>query len=192
LTLLIPAGFGQAVASFDFIGGQSNPLNMVFGYQNTNAQSPAAAAATIGGQIGTAFAGVVFTNQVTFLSLSVIQNPGQQTGLAVFSTPGGSAGLCAPPNTAYLVHKVSTLGGRPGRGRMYWPSVDTGDVNEAGVVNGPSLVVLQSAMTVLFQQLAVLFLPMVILHTSPAIPPTVISGLVADPVVATQRRRLRS
>jgi len=192
MTLQIPDGFGQAVATFSFTGGQSNPLAMVFGYSNTTAQTAANAADDIFGRVATAFGGVVFTDQVILQSIAVLQNPGSETGLFVGTAPGGSAGLSAPPSVCALVHKTTTLGGRVGRGRMYWPSVDTGDINEAGVWNGASLDVLQTAMDALRTGLITDAFAMHLLHNSLVIPPTPVSALVADPVVATQRRRLRS
>jgi hypothetical protein len=192
MTLQIPNGFGQAVAQFGFTLGQSNPMAMVFGYSNLGSADGPTNATSIGDRIDAIFGGTGFTDQVIFQQLSVLQNPGSETGLATYSTPGGNNSPSFPPNTCLLVHKTSSTGGRQGRGRMYWPSLATADANEAGVINPASLPGFQTLMTGLITQLGLDLTPMVILHTSVATSPSLVTALVVDPIAATQRRRMRS
>jgi len=192
MALEIPSGFGQAVAQFGFTLGQSNPLAMVFGYENPNASSAATQAQSIGDEVASVFGTSIFTDQVIFQQLSVIQNPGQQTGLAVYNQAGGNGSPSTPPNTCLLVHKTTTLGGRQGRGRMYWPSLSTADINEAGVINPASLASFTTNMNNFLLGLTAAFAPMYLLHTSPVLAPTQVTALVVDPIAATQRRRMRS
>jgi hypothetical protein len=103
-----------------------------------------------------------------------------------------------PQNSALLVQKRSALIGRRHRGRLYIPGVNEVEVAPNGVVS-PALLAaynsaLQSWLTAIRNITEVL--DMFILHTqaplAPAPPePTRVSTLVADDVIATQRRRLR-
>lgn len=192
MTLQIPAGFGQAVCQFGFTLGQSNPLAMVFGYENISEVSGADAALQIGQEMGAAFGSTAFTDQVIFQQCSVIQNPGSETGLSVFNVAGGNNANSTPPNTCLLGHKITGLGGRQGRGRMYWPSLSVGDVNEAGVINPASLPGFSSTLSNFLLGLTAANVPMFLLHTNPAISPSQVTALVPDPIAATQRRRMRS
>jgi hypothetical protein len=105
-----------------------------------------------------------------------------------------------PPNVATLVKKRSSTGGRRGRGRTYIPWVtQEAAVDDVGRIDSTSLGVRQADAT---DWLTTLIsgggvdpsTPMVILHdssgagTEPA--PSVVTALVVDAVVATQRRRL--
>jgi len=192
MTLQIPSGFGQAVAQFGFTLGQSNPMAMVFGYENINDSGADTASSAIGDEVASAFGTTRFTDQVIFQQLSVIQNPGQQTGLAVYNQAGGNNGASTPPNTCLLAHKITTLGGRAGRGRMYWPSLGVGDINEAGVINGVSLASFNVGFSDFLLGMTASFFPMVLLHTDPVLAPTQVIALTCDPIAATQRRRMRS
>jgi hypothetical protein len=117
----------------------------------------------------------------------------------------GACGLAMtaalPPNCAILVHKRTSRGGRRGRGRMYLPWATLGtDVTEGGVISGPKIALVQAAVTVWLSSIGSGAGPVVLLHrpSSPDIqgPPTtpgspnVVTSMVVDPLIATQRRRL--
>jgi hypothetical protein len=119
------------------------------------------------------------------------------SGVYSLTVQGGAAGSIVPQNTAYLVHKRSGTGGRGGRGRMYLPGVGESVVDNTGNVSAGKLNGLQTALNLFIVELAdgPDIEDMVILHNSPGAyalaAPTRVTSLVIDPVVATQRRRLR-
>ncbi len=106
-----------------------------------------------------------------------------------------------PQNTATLVHKRSGTGGARGRGRLYVPGVPEGEVSPTGLMNQTWVNFLQGSFTAWLNELANIVpgaaTGMVILHQAggvvpPSFPgPSLVTSLVIDPIVATQRRRLR-
>jgi hypothetical protein len=112
---------------------------------------------------------------------------------------GTSSGAHLPQNCALLVTKITPLGGRRGKGRMFLPGVLVDSaVNEVGVIQTDVLVALQSDCDVLYNGLGDELqggpLPMVLLHNdglTEAPGPTVITGLQAKGTISTQRGRLR-
>lgn len=105
-----------------------------------------------------------------------------------------------PPNVALLVHKRTARGGRRGRGRFYIPfAVNTAAITEDGRIAPAEVTTLQTAMDTFLTQINTTVGPMVVLHrtsapgvdhpTNPG-PPSTVTGLAVDNLVATQRRRL--
>lgn len=111
-----------------------------------------------------------------------------------YVTPG-SGGLYAssssvPPNVAVLVRKVTALGGRRGRGRMYVPGIPEGSVSAGGLIGSSVIGDWQSALDSFLSALVADNTPPVLLH-SDATAPTEITDFAVQAFVATQRRRLR-
>ena len=106
---------------------------------------------------------------------------------------GSGGGASASPNVAWLVHKVTALGGRAGRGRMYWPGVQESEVDPSGTLSSAFVTGAQTAMDGFLADLGTALLIPVVLHseTSPLSAPTTITELTVDGVAATQRRRMR-
>src|SRR6185503_11782061 len=121
-------------------------------------------------------------------------------GVLTGTTVGGVSKTTLPPNCAMLVHKLTGRGGRRGRGRMFIPwCVDEGVCDEAGIITPAAVTPIQSALTAFRVALNSGGNPMVILHepsqpgvAHPSTPgaPNVVTALVADPLISTQRRRL--
>lgn len=117
--------------------------------------------------------------------------------------PGTNAAPPMPQNCAILVRKNTGLGGRRNRGRVYIPSSsDESVVSATGTITAAQVTAMQSAVDSWLTNLETSTgagdpaVPMVILHratvlepTPPA--PTPVISLTVDPVIATQRRRLR-
>lgn len=135
---------------------------------------------------------------------SVILRVGQDGGdpLSVYyavGTTGEGTTAKLPQNCACLVRKNTTRGGRTGKGRMYVPNIlSESEVDSVGVISGSFLSGLQSAFTDFLGDLVLgdplPETPMVLLHTFGApggTTPTPVTSLTVDPVIATQRRRLR-
>lgn len=106
---------------------------------------------------------------------------------------GGAVGLALVPNTAVLVTKNTTSGGRRNRGRAYippvWPPENHVDAN--GIIDNGELATLQSQYDAAFAALATDSVTPVLFHSAAPFTPTVIVGFTVQSLVATQRRRLR-
>lgn len=121
-------------------------------------------------------------------------------GIAGTAVLGTESMTSLPSNIAVLVHKRTTRGGRRGRGRFYLPwSLGTTDFGEDNTINTADRTRLQTALDTWFSAVNTGVGPLVVLHrpsapevdvpTTPG-PPSVITALAVDPVVATQRRRI--
>lgn len=110
---------------------------------------------------------------------------------ASVSGSAGTGGVAS--NVAFLVHKVTTLGGRAGRGRFYLPGPREANVSESGAIDTGTVTGLQTALGAFLTQMVADGDGPVLLHgeTSPLSVPTPITDFVIDARVATQRRRLR-
>lgn len=107
---------------------------------------------------------------------------------------GTGGGTHMPPNVALLVRKTSQLRGRRNRGRMYLPMIlGDGEVDDLGNITAGRVSSLQTAFDNVLLDLDGRSPDsnMVILHSSAPTTPTTVFTLVVDPLVATQRRRLR-
>lgn len=113
---------------------------------------------------------------------------------------GTESGAMAPPNCALLVRKSTSTGGRRGRGRCYipWVLLDAA-VDDVGTIDGGSLATRQADADAWLTDLEVgttgtYATPMVVLHDSSGAgvepPPSVVTGVTCDALIATQRRRL--
>jgi hypothetical protein len=104
-----------------------------------------------------------------------------------------------PVNSAHLITKKTGIGGRRNQGRFYFPAVQELGVSDLGILDNGQL----SAINTAFGNfLAVLdssttFAGMYLLHSfppgssGPFLAPTRVTSLICQPVIATQRRRLR-
>jgi hypothetical protein len=106
---------------------------------------------------------------------------------------GAVTATVVPPNVALLVRKITDLGGRAGRGRLYLPGLDEDEVNGQGTISGGLASTAQGVFNALATALIGADLFPVVLHGegSPITTPTPITSLSVDSTVATQRRRLR-
>lgn len=98
-----------------------------------------------------------------------------------------------PPNVAYLVKKITGLGGRKGRGRMFLPGVARGGINSDGTLSTSNLADLNTRVEDFREAIRSItgVEETYLFHSSSLDDPTEITQLVVDPLVATQRRRLR-
>lgn len=133
-------------------------------------------------------------SNVTVLNAFVKFGP-DATGPSAFggSPFTGTAGTTtASPNVAYLIKKVTALGGRFNRGRLFMPGVMEANVGANGNIDSGTVTALTDGWNDLMTQLIAGDATPVILHGTAPLPiPTNITEFVCDPVAATQRRRLR-
>jgi hypothetical protein len=137
--------------------------------------------------------------QITQTEIKYRIGVGEELSVAIWVETQGMSdvSLAVPQNTSYLIQKRSGTAGRRNRGRLYLPGVAEGNVDHKGLLTSATVSTINTALSGWLAKFATTigFVDsMVILHSSgisatPA--PTVVNALVVDPVVATQRRRLR-
>ncbi len=188
---IIPVGYAQI--NFIFDGGPlPHEAEVTFGMSNTGGAAPL----TLGGYI----AGLwqthlrpVTSDAITLDRIKVKRGPNDTGAEATYAvaTSGTKGGAVVSPNVTYLVRKVSELGGKRNRGRLYYPCPTEAQVLEGGGLAAAAV----TAMTAAWQDfLAAINLGgenMAILHSSLPSAPTAISAMFCESQVATQRRRLR-
>jgi len=146
---------------------------------------------------------VMLTNLDNVLSSSYAVQP----GYVLFGNDGGDIRIdststeqqgdvgenALPNNCAVLVRKVTGEGGRRNRGRMFIPGISEEAVDATGAIAGTPLSNWNSAFDDIQTTLVGLATVdnLVLLHDSAPHTPTVITDLVVQPKIATQRRRLR-
>lgn len=111
--------------------------------------------------------------------------------------PGSDTHTSPPPNVSVLMNKRSALAGRQNRGKMSIPAgfIDETDIDEGGVIAGATQIALQAAALQSFNALVANNVPPYLLHSMPIsgiLPlPTAVTSFFINPLVGTQRKRLR-
>lgn len=107
--------------------------------------------------------------------------------------PGTQAADAVHPNTAMLVRKSTGAGGRTGSGRFFIPGIPENAIGDNGVLSAPFLLAAQTEMDAFHAALLAEGLIPALLHGagSPISAPLPITSFDVQPLVATQRRRLR-
>ncbi len=109
---------------------------------------------------------------------------------------GTNGGSLAPPNCAVLVKKLTATGGRRGRGRAYLPGISSvsGSLNSGGNFSEANAADVSAAMQAMADDMAsdttIGEAPWCVLHSDSSAP-SLITSLVCEPKLATQRRRMR-
>lgn len=192
--MIIPSGYAQANWKFT---GSALPFGaeITLGLNVSGAGSdPSAVASTcIIAWVDNIQA--VTPPSITLASCLVKYGP-NNTGAAAevaSGAAGAGSGTVQTPNTAYLIRKLTTAGGRAGRGRFFYPGVTEANVNDAGIIDSTPLGILQGVWDDFLADLTAADLFPVLLHSagSPISGPNTITALQVDNRVATQRRRLR-
>lgn len=116
-----------------------------------------------------------------------------QSGTFDLIEAGGGGTSDETPAGALLVQKLTTLGGRAGKGRMYVPGIDNGDTETGGGINPTSLANWQTAFDAFYDRFTATDWAPVVLHSvgSPISTPTPIVSFSVQGTMATQRQRLR-
>lgn len=114
------------------------------------------------------------------------------------NAPGTVSANPTTQNVAVIVTKLTGLGGRYNKGRMFWPSLSENGVDHVGVLlpgarDNIELAFADWMEALLDPALFCNLSNLVIFHDESlgAMEPTVITQLRVEPVVGTQRRRLR-
>lgn len=194
-----PEGFGIAKVLWSLTG---DPEQMIttFGFQDTPGLSPFLTASALDTIFNDNFVPGSLHSSFTYLGVEVQMGNEAGTGgpvgyspEAIPGTAGGSGPL--PQNCALMINKRTAVGGRIGRGRCYFPSgylLDSA-VSGTGVID-PTLVTSLTVISQAFRNdLEAATYQMVLLHVQdlPILPPFPVDLFVVDPIIATQRTRLR-
>lgn len=188
---VIPVGFAEVCARMS-LAGDAEEMCCIFGIDNEApfAQTNADEVSVITGT----FLRDVIGNDYTFngCTFTVGNDGGNIVWESVAGQGAGTTGAAqVPQNTATLFRKTSTTGGRKGRGRMYVPGVNELVVGSNGMLTTTYVAAANADAATFIISLAISNNPMVILHEDPLDAPSVVTNLICQPKVATQRRRLR-
>ncbi len=116
------------------------------------------------------------------------------------SQAGGNAPPTFPPNCAFLIKKSSTLAGRAGKGRWYFPGVREGSVDDVGTITGATVTSTTNLFTSYRDTIKAIagVADLVLVHNralgqadAEFWSPSPITNMICDPRIATQRQRLR-
>lgn len=194
MPIVIPAGFSQAAVEIT-IPGDAGPALLVFGYEQSPLSSPDDNAAAVGASITKANGlQTVMTSDCFISSVTVRQNDGDpflKTGFALVGVTGIQALPTSVIQVCALLKKGTGFAGRSQRGRMYIPGVPEAQVNAGGFYTSAYFTSLVNTGNEILTELDAQLVPMVLLHSDPALTPSPVTSLAPDAKAATQRRRLR-
>lgn len=195
MATIIPPGFAQVLHPLQ-LSGASRSMLVTYGISVEDAPTVVTVNA-----IHNAFEGEwddFMSSAVSFLP--TIVRVGQDGGDPVTITStvavsqGASGSTYFPPNTAMLIKKQTAAGGRRNRGRMFMPFVvPESGADNSGQIDPAFLSGRQAAATAWLGSLTTITNVgnMVILHSEGPSTPTTVTGLSVDPLLATQRKRMR-
>lgn len=187
---IVPVGFCRVSLRF---GGAGLPqgAQVIFGLSNAGAATPA----TVGARVVTAWTARLRAQTMTAHTLVdvLVKNGPDATGPSAtvgVGLAGSQAGACLPPLCCFLVRKNTALGGRHGRGYMFYPALGETFVDDAGALGAGVAAASDTRFNAFRTDLTAVGHDLVLLHAG-ATSPTTITTLATQPLVATQRDRLR-
>lgn len=194
--VIIPEGFGVAKMRWKILTAPDEMI-VTCGYLSGGAQTAEEDSADISAAFRSGSApgnaGKVSTKyQCVGVECTLMTATGPVTGETVSRITGTGTGTPLTPNTSVLIKKITARGGRKGRGRMFAPGcgVSEIDVDENGIIGASDLNSLEISWDAFYTAWAALSCPPYLLHSDSTLPDAITSFEV-EPLVATQRRRLR-
>lgn len=188
--MTIPIGFAQVSVNF---GGLACPsgATTTFGVFHDGNGTPSGLA-NIVKATWEADMLIPFATTLTLDSIAVKYGPDETGPSAEVSSGavGVDSGVAVAPNTSVLVSKITGLGGRKGRGRMYLPGISENAVDEGGNLSTAKINSIQTELDEFLLGMSNASRPVYLLHAD-ATAPTLVTSLECQSLVATQRRRLR-
>jgi hypothetical protein len=191
-TMDLPEFSGDAAWVFD-MQGDPDPYIVTIGFA-TAADSDAEA--FIAGMVDTWLDNIraLHSEDITLRETKCVWNDGGT--LRAFEhaagVPGQNSSSVLPQNCALLVRKNTGLAGRKFRGRMYWPSMLSESlVDNIGQIASGTVTTLQGVFDAVFSDLDGLSNSEVRLLHANGDESTPVTSFSVQPVLATQRRRLR-
>lgn len=194
--MIIPTGYAQLNMIFT---GPSVPTGAecTVGFDRTAGPSTPSAAAS---EIATIIEGCtqLFSATKTDIKMSTLlvkfgPNATGPSAVLAVDFDGTYASTDGAPATAYLIRKNTAMGGRQGRGRLYWPGPPLVDIGPGGVIESNLVGDMNTGFTEFFTEMAAADMPLVLLRAegSPITTPEPLTGFSCQTTLATQRRRQR-
>jgi len=199
--VIIPLGFGQYSLPFRLTGDQDEMI-VTCGFTDDGTSPPNSIAESISTALFAtpSFAASTWSNVYSFGPgrVTVQRALGPIEGVGTTSRVGTNASFSpCTNNCAVLCRKRTARGGRQGRGRFYLPIGLTGEgnVTAVGILLETVRAQLQTDLETWRAQMASGTQDLVLLHGDPLVgvapPPDLITAFEVDPLIATQRTRLR-
>lgn len=198
--MFIPTGFANFVCTYNFEG---DPEPMITGLGIDVSDWGGVDSDGVDALLATWFGDVLDGNEGDTVTVGpATMQVGQDVGPPVTiqgadSFTGTESAFPLWPNTSTLIRKVTSLGGRHGRGRMFLPGQSIRSaISPAGLIDPGFLTDFNANLATFFGHLVAGTglpgaSPPVLLHSEDTPSPTPITALVAQQKLATQRRRLR-
>lgn len=195
---LIPVGFSEVTFKLRPTGG-SRIATWSIGVDDSVVVDPNPAVTalnfyTYASETGGPYKATAMSSDWTFVGVHVTQM--QEVGPlgADYDNPivGTATAAQTPVNTSLLVDKRTGIGNRRNRGRCYPPPtmIAESQINNLGAITA-TLSTVQAYFDHIKSAAAVGDYQLVLFHQTPPFTPTPITSLVVQPLVATQRRRMR-
>lgn len=190
----LPVLMGYAFHSF-MVDGDAEPMGFGYHFNNGSGETdPAEVGLLLAGAWGGNFDAGDLADGWTYMGLETkLGTPsGDSVAFTTVAEDGTFAVECLPVNCAFLIRKRTSHGGRHGVGRMYFPSglcIGEGDVTPAGMIDSGSITAINTKLEAWRADLATALVPMIVKDDTDD--DHVVTSLVIDSKIATQRRRLR-
>lgn len=201
--MIIPPGHFAFFIRFNLVGDpQPMYTHIGFKYDTASGVPATADVDAASGPLHTAFLAELSNTYTMGPHHILVGNDGDPTRVdgTIVSAAGGSGSGSIPQNSAILLKKRGVLAGRANSGRMFVPGVVETLVSDAGAItaaaqtawtlNGQVFMPAGNVFTAFEAGALELDYP-VVFHNASAEAPTEIGSIVCDPIMATQRRRLR-
>lgn len=189
MVLNIPEGFANVL--FGFSGaGTVYPMACSFGIETDDSVEDIAD--SIANSIAVSDLDNIWHAGITLDTIRVKKGPNETgaSGELSQTIPGTAGSPGASPNVSMLVRKSTALGGRKGRGRMFFPPAHEAAVGANGALDSGYLNGSNTVLSAWGANLITAGMPVVLFHND-ATAPTAVTSLTMQTPVATQRRRQR-
>lgn len=201
-TLYVPEGYAQCLLRFTVNGDDDEMvctlgINPGVAYTDGDDVADGVADACLQDTslLGDTGDGMVTDYNFVGVTARFMTATGEEVGESVRNIQGTAVGSPLPNNCAYLVRKLTGLGGRGNRGRLFQPpfSLTEGDIDGAGNIDAVDVASLQTRWNGLYTELVANDLIPVLFHypgVDPTPDPTTITGFSVRNRIVSQRRRL--
>lgn len=186
----VPEGFSEIVINYQ-VPGSAGAVQCAFGVDSAVAPGDAALHAGIEDCVGNLTG--ILSDQVVSNGYTVIvgESAGDLVYDHAFVAQGSRSSDNCPANTSALLQKRCAVGGRRNRGRFYLPCPSGDDVENTGNFDSTAMPLFETYASDALTTLQAAGLEMVILHQVAPFTPSVVTTLLPQQKVATQRGRLR-
>lgn len=196
MSIEIPVGETLVVLRWT-LAGDNEEMVTTFGVHDLSTNDPAVTAEDVYTQATDASSITPAVNLLTNWTFNGVScylqdDLGQVVGHANHPISGGTGATSSlPQNCCTLIKKLTASAGRRNQGRFYCPPFNLGeaDVTQSGAILSARAAVIQGDWDAFYDRLVTSELAPVLFHSTG--PSTPITSFSLDPVIATQRRRLR-